>query len=66
MYRVVEFILETKFITNACRDAKDNKYLELAVNGKAELIITGDKDLLVLNPFESISIITIEEFINKY
>lgn len=64
--RVVEFILETQFITNACRDVKDNKYLELAVNGKAELIITGDKDLLVLNPFQSISIITVEEFINKY
>src|SRR5438093_13378347 len=32
----------------ACRDAKDNKFLELAVSGKASHIITGDPDLLVL------------------
>jgi putative PIN family toxin of toxin-antitoxin system len=64
--RVLELILETNFTTNACRDTKDNKYLELAVNGKAERIITGDKDLLVLNPFQSIDIITVEKFINKY
>ncbi len=32
-----------------CRDAKDNKYLELAVSSNADCIITGDKDLLVLH-----------------
>ncbi|MGK7944795.1 MAG: putative toxin-antitoxin system toxin component, PIN family, partial [Microcystaceae cyanobacterium] len=42
---------------------KDNKYLELAVNGQAELIITGDQDLLVLHPFQSIDIITVNDFL---
>lgn len=42
---------------DACRDPKDNKFLELAVNGNAEMIITGDSDLLVLDPFENIRII---------
>ena len=37
-----------------CRDAKDNKYLELAIAGKAQCIMTGDRDLLVLNPFREI------------
>ncbi|MDJ0578655.1 putative toxin-antitoxin system toxin component, PIN family [Crocosphaera sp.] len=37
---------------NVCRDTKDNCFLNLAVNGKANFIITGDKDLLVLNPFQ--------------
>src|ERR1700722_15211812 len=41
----------------ACRDPKDDKFLELAVNGYADLILTGDNDLLVLNPFRNIPIV---------
>jgi len=41
----------------ACRDPTDDKFLELAVNGRADLIVTGDADLLTLNPFRSIPII---------
>lgn len=51
---------------NACRDEKDNKFLELAINGNADFIITGDNDLLVLNPFENIAIIKPDVFINSY
>jgi putative PIN family toxin of toxin-antitoxin system len=51
---------------SACRDHKDNKYLNLALSGKADLIISGDQDLLVLHPFESIPIITSTEFLNRY
>ena len=47
----------------ACRDPKDDKFLELAVNGKADFIITGDDDLQVLNPFRKINIISPREFI---
>ena len=49
-----------------CRDSKDDMYLELALSGKADCIVTGDKDLLVLNPFENIPIITPLEFINRF
>jgi len=42
----------------ACRDPKDNRFLELAVNGSASFIVTGDSDLLVLNPFRGIEIVT--------
>jgi len=35
-----------------CRDPKDDKFLELAVNGKADFIISGDGDLRILNPFQ--------------
>jgi putative PIN family toxin of toxin-antitoxin system len=41
----------------ACRDPTDDKFLEVAVNGHADLILTGDKDLLVLNPFRTIPIV---------
>jgi putative PIN family toxin of toxin-antitoxin system len=42
----------------ACRHPTDDKFLELAVNGRAGMIVTGDHDLLVLNPFRGIPIIT--------
>ena len=42
----------------ACRDPKDNKFLELAVEGQATHIVTGDSDLLALNPFQGIQIIS--------
>ncbi|NJL91604.1 MAG: putative toxin-antitoxin system toxin component, PIN family [Coleofasciculaceae cyanobacterium SM2_1_6] len=49
-----------------CRDGKDDKFLELAVNGEANIVITGDLDLLVLNPFQLIEIITPDTFINRF
>jgi uncharacterized protein len=47
----------------ACRDAKDDKFLELAVSGRAAYIISGDDDLLVLHPFRGIAIMTAAEFL---
>ena len=41
----------------ACRDPADDLVLELAVNGHADLVVTGDADLLALDPFEGIPII---------
>jgi len=38
----------------ACRDPKDDAFLELAVNGSANLVVTGDRDLLSLHPFRGI------------
>lgn len=41
----------------ACRDSKDDKVLEAAVAGHADVIVSGDDDLLVLSPFEGIPIV---------
>src|SRR3989304_2888397 len=41
-----------------CRDRKDDKFLELAVSGTATHVISGDTDLLVLNPFRGIVIVS--------
>ena len=49
---------------NLCRDPKDNKFLELAVNGKADYLISGDQDLLILNPFQEISILSPQAFMS--
>jgi uncharacterized protein len=58
-------LIEVTEKIDICRDQKDNKFLELAVNGQANIIITGDQDLLVLNPFREINIMTPETFINQ-
>lgn len=49
-----------------CRDPKDNKFLELAVSANASCIITGDKDLLILNPFCNIPILNSVDFLKKF
>jgi len=54
----------TEAITD-CRDAKDNKFLGLAVSGKATCIVSGDDDLLVLHPFRGISILTPRQFLDQ-
>jgi predicted nucleic acid-binding protein len=46
-----------------CRDPHDDKFLEVAVNGHADLIVSGDGDLLALNPFRNISIVTPAMFV---
>jgi putative PIN family toxin of toxin-antitoxin system len=52
-------------VVKECRDPKDDKILELSLSGKADLIISGDKDLLVLNPFRSIQIQSVEQFLKS-
>lgn len=56
-------IVKPSWIITACRDPKDNKFLEVAVAGRADMIVTGDEDLKVLNPFEGIPIIKPFEFL---
>lgn len=55
----------TEKITD-CRDAKDNKFLELAVCGGADCIISGDGDLLVLHPFRDIPILQSADFLKQF
>jgi putative PIN family toxin of toxin-antitoxin system len=49
----------------ACRDPDDDKFIELAVNGRADAIVTGDHDLLALNPFRDIPIMTPASFVQS-
>lgn len=50
-------------IVRACRDPKDDMFLEAAVNGRADVLVTGDKDLLALNPFAGIAIVTPADYL---
>jgi prevent-host-death family protein len=49
----------------ACRDARDDKLLELAVDGRTDLIVTGDLDLLELHPFRGIAILTPNDYLQR-
>lgn len=46
-----------------CKDPKDNKFLSLAKEENATIIISGDDDLLVLNPYERITILNSRQFL---
>jgi putative PIN family toxin of toxin-antitoxin system len=48
-----------------CRDPKDNHLLSLALDGKAQYLVTGDDDLLVLNPFHGVSILNPAAFLEQ-
>jgi hypothetical protein len=45
-----------------CRDPDDDKFLELALASDARAIVTGDEDLLVLDPWRGIRIVKLAEF----
>lgn len=49
----------------ACRDPTNDKFLELAVYGHADLIVSGDADLLALNPFRYIPIVPPAVFVQR-
>lgn len=55
-------IVEIHHTIKDCRDKKDNFILETAIRGRADYIVTGDKDLLVLNPYRGKKIIGFREF----
>jgi putative PIN family toxin of toxin-antitoxin system len=63
LVKEAELVDITEVVT-VCRDVKDNKFLELALSGKAYCIVTGDEDLLVLNPYLEIPILTPREFLS--
>lgn len=50
-------------IRGVCRDPKDDAIIECAVNAKAELIISGDKDLLILKQYNTVRIITPRQYL---
>jgi putative PIN family toxin of toxin-antitoxin system len=49
----------------ACRDARDDKFLEVAVDGRADAIVSGDQDLLALDPFRGIAILAPADYLER-
>jgi putative PIN family toxin of toxin-antitoxin system len=60
-----EFVATSAIITD-CRDPADNKFLELAIDGHASAIVSGDADLLVVHPFRGIPIFSARDYLSRY
>ena len=50
-------------LVRQCRDPRDDKFLEVALNGKTDLILTGDADLLELHPWRGIEILSPTDYL---
>jgi uncharacterized protein len=60
--RLADFV-PIVYPVHACRDPRDDKFLEVALNGKAELIVSGDADLLALHPWQGIFILSPADYL---
>jgi putative PIN family toxin of toxin-antitoxin system len=62
--RLAEFV-PIVYPVRECRDPEDDKFLEVALNGKADLILTGDADLLALHPWQGIAILPPARYLRR-
>lgn len=49
-----------------CRDEKDNKFLSLALSASVDVLLSSDDDLLVLNPYKNVQILTARQYAEQY
>ena len=56
-------LVEVTESLSVCRDPKDDKFLELAISGRATIIVSGDEDLLALHPFRGVDIVSPQGFL---
>lgn len=62
---VAEFV-EIVQVVRECPDPKDDKFLEVALNGRADVITTGDTDLLGMSPWRGIEIVSPAAFLQNH
>ena len=62
---VSNVVMGEKLGIKACRDHKDDKFLECAILAKADYIVSGDEDLIALKKYENIKIVKSLEVMNK-
>jgi uncharacterized protein len=58
-------LIKVKSSVNDCRDIKDNFLLNLAIDGKVDFLVTGDKDLLILEKIKKTKILSMPDFMTK-
>jgi putative PIN family toxin of toxin-antitoxin system len=52
-------------LVRQCRDPKDDKFLEVALSGRADVIVTGDADLLAMHPWRDIEILAPADYLKR-
>ena len=63
--RLAQSVTARKLTQQICRDADDDAILACALAAHAEMIVTGDKDLLVLHPFRGVDILNPAEAVRR-
>jgi putative PIN family toxin of toxin-antitoxin system len=48
-----------------CRDPKDNQFLALALVSEADVLVSSDEDLLVMSPWQAVTIMTPGDFLSR-
>ena len=61
--RIAEFV-PIIYPVRECRDPDDDRFLEVALNGRARVILTGDRDLLALHPWRNVEILSPKDYLN--
>jgi uncharacterized protein len=64
--RLMTLVVTEEVIIPQLRDPKDQMVLATAISGDAQIVISGDKDLLVLHPHSNISILLPQEFVARF
>ena len=65
VFRKAEFVTPMERLTVIVADPTDDKFLEAAVAGDAEVIVSGNKHLLDLKTFRQVAILTVHEFLSE-
>ncbi len=65
IFAAIEVIPQTDNI-KVCRDPDDDKFISCAVDGKCDIIVSGDKDLLSLKQYDHVEIITVGQFLKDF
>lgn len=59
-------VIQSESVIEICRDVDDNKFIECAVDAKALYIVSGDNDLLDVQKYDGIQIITAKDFCDRF
>lgn len=66
VFRKAEFVTPMEPLTVIVADPTDDRFLEAAVAGEAEIIVSGNIHLLDLKTFRQVSIVTVREFLSEF
>lgn len=61
-----EFVRSKKLAAQVCQDPDDDTFLECAISGKANLIVSGDKHLLKISGYKRTVIVSPRNFVDNY
>jgi hypothetical protein len=64
IYLKAEIVRPRKSLNVVQEDPSDNKFLECAIEGKADYLVSGDNHLLKLKEFEKVKIISVTDFLS--